>query len=83
MTKYIVGISAYYHESSVCLVVKDKILDFIKEEEVTRIKGDHKFPLQAIKKIIKKYKIKNYEIEAVVFYEKPFLSWSTITYNAL
>ena len=83
MTKYIVGISAYYHESSVCLVSKDKILDFIKEEEVTRIKGDHKFPLQAIKKIIKKYKIKNYEIEAVVFYEKPFLSWSAITYNAL
>ncbi len=83
MKKYIVGVSAYYHESSVTLLSENKLLDYIKEEEVTRVKGDHKFPFQALKIIINKYKIKNPQIEAIVFYEKPFLGWSTITYNAL
>ena len=45
---YILGISAYYHESSVALIKKGKIVCFIKEEWLTRIKGDNSFPRNAI-----------------------------------
>ena len=83
MKKYIIGISSYYHESTVCIILNDDILDFIKEEEVTRIKGDNKFPRHALKKIIHKYQILESEIYAVVFYEKPFLSWASVTHHAL
>ena len=31
MRKYIIGISSYYHESTVCIILNDDILDFVKE----------------------------------------------------
>ena len=83
MKKYIIGISSYYHESTVCIILNDAILDFVKEEEVTRVKGDNKFPRHALEKIINKYQILESEIYAVVFYEKPFLSWASVTHHAL
>ena len=83
MKRYIIGISSYYHESAVCIILDENILDFVKEEEVTRIKGDNKFPRHALKKIIHKYQILESEIYAVVFYEKPFLSWASVTHHAL
>jgi carbamoyltransferase len=83
MKKYIIGISSYYHESTVCIILNDDILDFVKEEEVTRVKGDNKFPRHALEKIINKYQILESEIYAVVFYEKPFLSWASVTHHAL
>ena len=72
---YILGISAYYHESSVALIKKGKIVCFIKEEWLTRIKGDNSFPRNAISFLKKKYKLSDYNLDFVCFYEKPFTSW--------
>ena len=72
---YILGISAYYHESSIALIKRDKIICFIKEEWLTRIKGDNSFPRNAILFIKKKYKISNSNLDLVCYYEKPFTSW--------
>ena len=72
---YILGISAYYHESSIALIKKDKVECFIKEEWLTRIKGDNSFPRNAISFLKDKYKISNYNLDLVCYYEKPFTSW--------
>ena len=44
----IVGISGYFHDSSVCLVIDDEIVEFVKEESLTRIKGINSFPVRAL-----------------------------------
>ena len=53
------GISAYYHDSSVCLLDNNlNMLDFKKEEWLSRVKGDNSFPRLAIKEIIKNHNYK-------------------------
>ena len=71
MRKYIIGISSYYHESTVCIILNDDILDFVKEEEVTRVKGDNKFPRHALEKIINKYQILESE-NMLLYFMKTF-----------
>ena len=41
---FIIGISGYFHDSSVCLLQNGELLEFLKEEEFTRIKGTSGFP---------------------------------------
>ena len=42
---YILGISAYYHDSAACLIKKDRIVAAAQEERFTRKKHDHNFPI--------------------------------------
>tara|TARA_A100001011_G_scaffold394966_1_gene488623 strand:- start:358 stop:2052 length:1695 start_codon:yes stop_codon:yes gene_type:complete len=72
---YYLGISAYYHESSVFLTDNKGTNCFIKEESFSRIKGDKNFPQRCIKFLIKKFDLKNENIKSICFYEKPFKSW--------
>ena len=80
---YIIGISAFYHDSSVALVKNNKLIEFLKEESFTRIKGTSLFPKRSLKFLKNKYSLSNNNIQACVFYEKPFLSWAPITFFSL
>ena len=77
MTK-ILGISAYYHDSAVCLVDNGEIIFAAQEERYTRIKHDHSFPLKSIKKCLVETNTKPSEINNIIFYEKPFLKFERI-----
>jgi carbamoyltransferase len=46
---YILGISAFYHDSAACLVKDGEIIAAAQEERFTRKKHDHNFPINAIK----------------------------------
>ena len=46
----------------------------IEEERLSRKKNDSSFPNLSLKKIKTDFNIKFQEIEAIVFYEKPFLN---------
>ena len=73
------GISAYFHDSSVALIdTKGELIDFQKEEWHSRVKGDKSFPRLAIKQIFENSNISSKNIKSIVFYEKPFRSWLTI-----
>ncbi len=72
---FYIGISAYYHESSVFLTDGININCFLKEEYFTRIKGDKSFPKRSLEFLIKKYSLNEKNIKSVCFYEKPFKSW--------
>ena len=45
----ILGISAYYHDSSAALLIGDTIIAAAQEERYTRIKHDNGFPANACK----------------------------------
>ena len=47
--KYILGISAYYHDSAACLLKNGEIIAAAQEERFTRKKHDQNFPSNAIK----------------------------------
>ena len=45
---YILGISAFYHDSAACLLKDGEIIAAVQEERFTRKKHDARFPSLAI-----------------------------------
>ena len=79
----ILGISAHYHDSAAALVV-DGIPHFaVQEERLSRRKGDATFPLNAIDACLESAGLEPRQLDAVVFYEKPFLKFERILTYAL
>ena len=74
----ILGISAFYHDSAAAIVKDGEILAAAQEERFTRKKHDSGFPFKAIDFVLKFSKKKLSEIDAIVFYEKPFLKFERL-----
>ena len=81
----ILGISAFYHDSAAAIIIDGKIVAAAQEERFTRKKHDSSYPFNAIEFVLKFSKSKMSEIDAVVFYEKPFLKFERLleTYVAM
>ena len=75
---YILGISAYYHDSSACLIKNDDIIAAAQEERFTRKKHDSSFPFKAIEFCLKNNNLNLENIDAVVYYEKPLLTFERL-----
>jgi len=75
---YILGISAFYHDSAACLVKDGDIIAAAQEERFSRKKHDQTFPEQAIKYCLGDAGITSSELDYVGFYEKPFLKFDRI-----
>ena len=75
---YILGISAFYHDSAACLIHYGEIIAAAQEERFTRKKHDAAFPVNAIKFCLDFANITANDIENVVFYEKPFLKFERL-----
>lgn len=75
---YILGISAFYHDSAACLLHNDELIAAAQEERFTRIKNDDSFPEQAIKFCLQHAHINLADVQHVVFYEKPFLKFERL-----
>ncbi len=75
---YILGISAFYHDSAAALIKDGDIIAAAQEERFTRNKHDESFPLNAIKYILSEAKIQLSSIDYIVFYEKPFLKFERL-----
>lgn len=69
----ILGVSAFYHDSAAALVENGRIIAAAQEERFTRVKHDSGFPVNSIKFLLEYRGISVDEIDAVVFYDKPFL----------
>ena len=75
---YILGISAFYHDSAACLLKDGEIIAAAQEERFTRKKHDAGFPTHAIQYCLKETGIAANEIDNVVFYEKPFVKFERL-----
>jgi carbamoyltransferase len=76
--KKILGISAFYHDSAAAIIVNGNILFAAQEERFTRIKHDENFPVNAIKEALKFSELELSDIDAIVYYEKPFIKFERI-----
>ena len=80
---FILGISGYFHDSSICLLKNGELIEFLKEEELTRIKGSKNFPIRTLHHLIEEYALTNENVDLVVFYEKPLKGWTARTTQSL
>ena len=67
----ILGITAYYHDSSACYFKDGELIFACEEEKFTGIKHDNSFPKKTIQYIFKKYNLSKSDIECVCYYENP------------
>ena len=75
---YILGISAFYHDSAAALIHNGKIVAAAQEERFTRIKHDSTYPYNAIEFVLNFASLKLNDVESIVFYEKPFLKFERL-----
>lgn len=71
-SKYILGISAYFHDSAAALIKDGKIIFAIQEERLTRKKQDSSLPVKAAQFCLEQEGITIEEVETIAYYEKPF-----------
>lgn len=76
--QYIVGISAYYHDSAVCLVSDGEIVAAAQEERFTRKKHDARFPHRALEYCLREGGITLRQVRAVTFYDKPLVKFERL-----
>ena len=75
---YIIGISAYYHDSAAALIKDGAIIAAAQEERFSRIKNDASFPYKAILYCLSEAAVSLSAIDIIVFYDKPFLKFERI-----
>ena len=75
---YILGISAYYHDSAACLVRDGEVVAAAQEERFTRRKHDHRYPAHAVEFCLKRAGITPKELDYVAFYDKPLLKFERL-----
>ena len=78
MSKYILGISCFYHDSAACLIKDGEILSAVQEERFTRKKHDSGFPKNAVNYCLKNEGIDIGDLDSIVYYEKPLLTFERL-----
>ena len=76
--RYILGISAYYHDSAAALVVDGDISAAAQEERFTRKKHDARFPVNAARFCLRHAGIQLHDVDYVVFYDKPLVKFERL-----
>ncbi len=76
--KKILGVSAFYHDSAAALLVDGKIIAVAQEERFTRKKHDSAFPSNAIQYCLSSEDYNLLDIDAVIFYDKPFIKFERL-----
>ena len=81
----IIGISCFYHDSAAALIIDGTVISAAQEERFTRIKNDSSFPKNALKFCLVQNGLKLDDINAIVYYEKPLLTFERLleTYLAV
>ena len=75
---YILGLSAYYHDSAAAILRDGEIIAAAQEERFTRKKHDPSFPRNAVAYCLKEAGITSADLNLAAFYEKPFQKFDRI-----
>lgn len=83
--RYVLGLSAYYHDSAACLLRDGEIVAAAQEERFTRTKGDAAFPAHAAAYCLREAGVGVDDLACAAFYDKPLLKFERIleTYLAV
>jgi carbamoyltransferase len=75
---YILGISAFFHDSAACLIKGEEIIAAAQEERFTRKKHDESFPRQAVLYVLSEAGITLDQVEFIGFFEKPLVKFERL-----
>lgn len=75
MSRYLLGLSAYYHDSAAALLCDGQLIAAAQEERFTRIKQDSRFPSLATAFCLQHAGIDLTDVEAIYYYEEPRLKF--------
>ena len=75
---YILGISAYYHDSAAALLKDGEVVAAAQQERFTRKKHDAGFPAEAIEYCLQEAGIGLLDLDYVVFYDKPLVKFERL-----
>lgn len=80
---YILGISAFYHDSAAALIKDGEIIAAAQEERFSRKKHDDRFPKNAVEYCLKEAGITVKDLTYVAYYEKPFIKFERLLFTYL
>jgi carbamoyltransferase len=75
---WVLGISAFYHDSAACLLRNGEIIAAAQEERFSRKKGDASFPRRAVAYCLETGGIEASDLTCAGFYDKPLLKFERI-----
>lgn len=75
---FVLGISAFYHDSAVALLQDGKIVAAAQEERFSRKKHDAAFPHGAMEFCLREAGISADQIDYIAFYDKPLLKFERL-----
>jgi len=81
--KFILGISAFYHDSAAALLCDGELIAAAQEERFSRIKNDDQFPKKSIEFVLEYAGISLLEVTSVVYYDKPFVTFERLVASYL
>jgi len=79
----VLGLSCYFHDAAAALLRDGRLVAAAEEERFTRKKHDYEFPERAIDFCLRTAGIEGRELDAVVFFEKPFVKFERLLLSAL
>ena len=74
----VLGISAFYHDSSATLLRDGEIIAAVQEERFTREKYDPRFPTHAVKYCLREGGIEAPDLDLVAYYEQPLTKFDRL-----
>jgi len=80
---HLLGLSCFYHDSAAALVRDGEIAAAAQEERFTRKKHDPGFPVHALRYCLEEGGLTPADLDAVAFYEKPFVKFERILETGL
>jgi carbamoyltransferase len=83
MTRYVLGISAYYHDSAAAILKDGAIVAAAQEERFSRRKHDPSFPRGAINYCLEEAEIDASDLAAIAFYDDPALTADRIIRSSI
>lgn len=78
MTAYILGISAFYHDSAAAILCDGELAAAAQEERFSRRKGDSRFPEKAVEYCLAEAGVKASELTSVAYYDKPIQTFARL-----
>lgn len=78
MPTYILGVSAFYHDSAACLIRDGDIVAAAQEERFTRKKFDPRFPTNAVRYCLREGGVSLADLKYFVFYDKPLIKFERL-----
>ena len=80
---YVLGVSAFYHDSAASLIKDGEIIASAQEERFSRIKNDRRFPISAVNYCLERGGIQQNDLNAVVYYDNTSLTLERIFWSFL